>query len=211
MGTDPEIDDDTEAPTSLQFVGPETTAIIERAAFEWVDIAATRVSYRDLVDAGVDPDIAERLRREYSLVWSFEWSIGGDDLPRRAVRLQTLDPAERAWIAASAEGADPEPGVEPVETDHEPVAASTDVGDGRIPLRERGWPAVDSDERADTAEVYAIEPAVCPRCDSDLVTYVLDQSQSTFCEACGYVGIAATLGGDRPVWKAAADRLLSGK
>lgn len=206
MATDQEITEDTEEPTSLRFVGPETAAVIDRAAFDLVDVAAMRVSYRDLVDAGVDLEVAERLRRQYSLVWSFEWIVGGDDLPRRAARLRELDPAERSWIAASAEGAASEPDVEFVEADRLSVARSAGAEDEGIPLLERGWPAVDPDEQLD-----GVEPGVCPRCDAELVTYALDQNESTFCEACGYVGIAADLGGETPVWKAAAERLLSGK
>lgn len=206
MGTDQEGNGDTEEPTSLQFVGPETAAVIDRAAFDSSDIVATRVSYRELVDAGVNSRIADRLRREYSLVWSFEWTLGGEDLPRRAARLRELDPAERSWIAASAEEADCESAVESVGMEHEPIAESTDSMDERIPPLERGWPAVDPDERAD-----AVDPDVCPRCEADLVTYVLDQNESTFCEACGYVGVSTDLGGETPAWGTAVERLLSGK
>lgn len=216
MGTEREIDGETDEPASLRFVGHATAAVVDRASFDLDDIVARRVSYRELVDAGVNPGIAERLRREYSLVWSFEWCVGEADLPRRATRVRNLRPAERSWIAASAAGGDPESvlesarddhdaGIGSAEVSHKSDAASTDT-ESRRPLRDRGWPAVDPDEQVDGAD-----QDVCPRCDTELVTYVLDQSESTFCEACGYVGVAADLGSETPAWDAAVDRLLSGE
>ena len=93
-----------EEPTDLRFVGPATATVFEAAPFSAGDVAARRVSFRDLVDAGIDPEVADRLRGAYSLVWSFEWRVGGDDLPWRADLIRGLGDEERTWIAESASG-----------------------------------------------------------------------------------------------------------
>jgi len=67
-----------------------------------VTAAAVRnkaVSYRGLVDAGVNPGVAAKIRREHSLSWSFE---AGDGLDRRSTQVRGLGSEEAAWVAASA-------------------------------------------------------------------------------------------------------------
>lgn len=85
--------------TDLRFVGPATAAVLADASFDAGDILAKRVSYRMLTDAGVNPGVAARIRREHSLSWSFE---GGEDLDRRSTQIRGLQDDERAWIAASS-------------------------------------------------------------------------------------------------------------
>lgn len=85
--------------TDLRFVGPATAAVLADAPFGPDDIVARRVSYRMLTDAGANPGVAARIRREHSLPWSFE---GGEDLDRRSVQIRGLRDDERAWIAASS-------------------------------------------------------------------------------------------------------------
>lgn len=203
-GTHP-VDREVTDPSSLRFVGPATVDVIDRAAFDVADLVARRVSYRELVDAGVDPSVAERLRCEYSLVWSFEWQVGGDDLPRRAARLQALGPVEREWIAASATDVDCDSAAESLDEDPKSVTESTAAVDESVPLEDRGWPAIDPAEQPD-----ATDSDGCPRCGADLVTYVLGDHDSEFCESCGYSGVSTVLGSDDHVWETAVDRLLSG-
>jgi ribosomal protein L37E len=94
-------------PTSMWGVGPSTAAAIESAPFGTEDIAAREVSFQMLVDAGINPGVAARLRRWYSLVWTYNWSFGAD-LQRRSEQLRHLSDGEREWIAASVPEEPPE-------------------------------------------------------------------------------------------------------
>lgn len=88
-----------EDPTELMWVGPATAEVVETADFDADDLAAKRVSYRMLVDAGVNAGVAAKIRREHSLSWSFESS---DDLDRRSTQIRGLGEDEAAWVAASS-------------------------------------------------------------------------------------------------------------
>ncbi|WP_435360677.1 DUF7409 domain-containing protein [Haloarchaeobius sp. DFWS5] len=68
------------------------------AALEPADITEKRVTYVDLVDAGVDEETATAIRRRYSLTWS---STLGDGLDDRAAEMGGLQRGERDWVAAS--------------------------------------------------------------------------------------------------------------
>ncbi|MFB6085773.1 MAG: hypothetical protein ABEJ84_03035 [Halodesulfurarchaeum sp.] len=85
--------------TDVKFVGPATEAVLERAGIEAAAIRERRVSHTQLVDAGVNPGVAAKIRREHSLSWSLE---GGEDLDRRADQVRGLKAGEREWVAASA-------------------------------------------------------------------------------------------------------------
>ncbi|MGM0605800.1 MAG: helix-hairpin-helix domain-containing protein [Halobacteriota archaeon] len=85
--------------TELKYVGPATAAVIEDAPFDADALGSKRVSYRMLVDAGVNPGVAAKIRREHSLSWSFS---SGSDLERRSSHIRGLGEAEAAWIAASS-------------------------------------------------------------------------------------------------------------
>lgn len=85
--------------TDIKFVGPATAPVLEAAAVEPADIRERRVSHAELVDAGVNPGVAAKIRREHSLSWSLE---GGEDLDRRAEQVRGLQDGEREWVAASA-------------------------------------------------------------------------------------------------------------
>lgn len=91
-------DDDT---SDVRHVGPATAAVLADAPFGVDGIRAKSVSYRMLVDAGVNPGVAARIRREHSLAWSFE-SESGDDLRRRSSQVRGLGDDEREWVAASS-------------------------------------------------------------------------------------------------------------
>jgi predicted flap endonuclease-1-like 5' DNA nuclease len=86
-------------PTELKFVGPATAEVLAAATFDAADVAAKRVSYRMLVDAGVNPGVAAKIRRCHSLSWSFD---SGSGLDRRSEQVRGLQDDERAWVAASS-------------------------------------------------------------------------------------------------------------
>ncbi len=86
---------------ALKFVGPKTAAVLDEASFGADAIREKRVSFRMLVDAGVHPGVAAKIRREHSLAWSFS---SGDDLERRSAQIRGLSEDEAAWVAASSGG-----------------------------------------------------------------------------------------------------------
>lgn len=83
----------------MRFVGPATAAALEHGGYDATAIIEKRVSYRMLVDAGVNPGVAAKIRREHSLSWSFNSS---GDLGQRSAQIRGLGTAEAEWIAASA-------------------------------------------------------------------------------------------------------------
>jgi predicted flap endonuclease-1-like 5' DNA nuclease len=111
--------------TDVKYVGPATAAVLEDASFGVEDIQNRTVTYEMLREAGVNPGVAGRLRREHSLSWSFEY---GNDLRDRSTQVRGLRDEERAWIAASSgdwERDAPEP-------------ATTD-GSGDVQAEEAAW------------------------------------------------------------------------
>ncbi|MGM0371806.1 MAG: DUF7409 domain-containing protein [Halobacteriota archaeon] len=100
--------------TALTHVGPATGAVLEAAGIEPGDISNRRVSHAQLIDVGVNPGVAARIRREHSLPWSFDG--GGEDLDRRAEQVRGLQDGEREWVAASANGWDDSPNEEPSQS-----------------------------------------------------------------------------------------------
>ena len=95
-------DSEEESPRSLRYVGPVTAEILTTAAITAADIEHKRVSYRQLVNEGVNPGVAAKIRREHSL----PWTISGfeSDLDTRSRTVRGLRADERRWIAQS--GAD---------------------------------------------------------------------------------------------------------
>lgn len=85
-------------PTELKFVGPATAAALEDAAFSAQDVVDKEVSYRMLLEAGVNPGVAAKIRRYHSLAWSFD---NDGDLDRRSEQVRGLKEAEAAWVASS--------------------------------------------------------------------------------------------------------------
>jgi len=95
--------------TDIHFVGPATAEVLAGAEFDATAIPDKTVSFEMLVDAGVNPGVAERIRKEHSL----PWSLGGDEnsLDERSEKVRGLQDEERAWVAASSgdwEARDPE-------------------------------------------------------------------------------------------------------
>jgi len=84
---------------SVRFVGPATASALADGGYDATAITDKRVSYRLLVDAGVNPGVAAKIRREHSLSWSFD---SGGDLDRRSTQVRGLGAAEAEWVAASA-------------------------------------------------------------------------------------------------------------
>lgn len=84
----------TELPGVDEDVGEELASADVTPA----DLTDRRVSFRGLVERGVDPETAARLRTEFSLHYA---STLGDDLSERSDAMDNLGTNERAWIAAS--------------------------------------------------------------------------------------------------------------
>lgn len=94
---------EVETATDLKFVGPATGEAIDSAGFTAADIVEKSVSYSMLLDAGVNPGVAAKIRRFHSLSWSFDNS---GDLNRRSEQVRGLQDDERAWVAESGIGSD---------------------------------------------------------------------------------------------------------
>jgi hypothetical protein len=104
----------------LKWIGPATERVLSDADLTAATLREKGVSYRGLVDAGVNPGVAAKIRREHSLSWSFE---AGDGLDRRSSQVRGLGSEEAAWVAASA-GDWASDGSEPVDPEPD------DAGDG---------------------------------------------------------------------------------
>lgn len=93
-------DDPPEDPTDVRFVGPATAESLEAADIEVGGILRKEVSYRQLVDAGINPGVATKIRREHSLPWSLTGS-SSEDLAQRSTQVRGLKDGERDWVSAS--------------------------------------------------------------------------------------------------------------
>lgn len=112
----PESADAELNPTELKYVGPATAAVLADAPFGAAAIRDRSVSFRELLEAGVNPGVAGRIRREHSLPWAFD-AEALDELDRRSTQIRGLQDDERAWVAASAgEWTEAEPDPEPGES-----------------------------------------------------------------------------------------------
>jgi hypothetical protein len=98
--SDERWDDPPEDPTDVRFVGPATAESLEAADLAVGGILRKEVSYRQLVETGINPGVATKLRREHSLPWSLSGS--SEDLDRRSTQVRGLQDGERAWVAASS-------------------------------------------------------------------------------------------------------------
>lgn len=93
-------DDDREpaAFADLAGVGERTAAALEPTELTPADLADGAVSYDRLVDLGVDPAVAGRLRQRYSLPRTRR---ARRSLSARTAEMDHLGDGERAWIAVS--------------------------------------------------------------------------------------------------------------
>ncbi|USZ73378.1 hypothetical protein NGM15_09715 [Natronosalvus halobius] len=85
---------------SAEVLEPGHREALQDAGIKPAVVSRERCSYRMLLDAGLDEDAADALRRQFSLPWSFETD---GDLDRRSSEVRGLGEAERAWVAASAD------------------------------------------------------------------------------------------------------------
>ena len=69
----------------LKWIGPATERVLSDADVTADAVREKRVCYRGLVDAGANPGVAAKIRREHSLSWSFE---AGDGLDRRSTQVR---------------------------------------------------------------------------------------------------------------------------
>lgn len=109
-------DVEVEEPQDLKFVGPATAEVFDDEDIDPQDVVEKEISYRMLVDAGVNAGVAAKIRRWHSLSWTFDT---GDDLDRRSQQIRGLEDDERDWVAASYAGRSPE-----ASADDEPAWAA---------------------------------------------------------------------------------------
>lgn len=119
----------------LKWIGPATERVLSDADVTADAVREKRVSYRGLVDAGANPGVAAKIRREHSLSWSFK---AGDGLDRRSTQVRGLGSEEAAWVAASAgdwasDGSGPDDdagdGADSTTADWEPIGDWPSVGE----------------------------------------------------------------------------------
>lgn len=193
------------SPGELRFVGPATAELLEDAPFSAEDVAAGRVSYRALLEVGVQPAVAEQLRTEYALVWAFRWQVGGGDLPERARRLRGLGEEERAWIAASDRSEDGE----------DPPSELAVIGRSRGEVSDRALAAWLGPIVTEAIEVAGS----CPRCGGGLDRFELGDRVAIQCEDCGWAGVPFDrtrprqyrLAVDEEEWEDALQRFLDAR
>lgn len=113
----------------LRFVGSATEAVLADASIDAATILDRGVSFVQMVQAGVEPGVAARLRREYSLPWSDEPTRGAR-LRRRASHVRHLRDDERSWIDESGRREHSNGGRSP---------ASAPDGSGRAIEAEQAW------------------------------------------------------------------------
>lgn len=212
MGRDADGEDAPD-PTSLRYVGPATAAVVDRAPFDAAAIRDGRVSVRALLEAGVNPGVAERLRREYGLPWAHRWHGDGQHLARRAAAIRGAGDDERRWIAAAEGGAADLPGGPDGESATATVPAEAPDDVDLESLDWPDWPAPEGGDPASGAvgsEARAVAPdADCPRCGGCLSRFTLGDRASVLCDDCGYAGVPVDHGGE-DAWRTAVDRLLRG-
>jgi predicted flap endonuclease-1-like 5' DNA nuclease len=144
---DDESSNDEAELTDIHFVGPATASVLADAEFEGTGIRDKTISYEMLIEAGVNPGVATRLRKEHSLHWSFGGNDEDDDsLEQRSEKVGGLQDEERAWVAASSgdwESTEPET-TSTTEGDWSPTGgtetpeASAD-GSGAAEAAEAAW------------------------------------------------------------------------
>ncbi|MFQ3294769.1 MAG: hypothetical protein ACI8VE_001849 [Natrialbaceae archaeon] len=134
-------------------VDPESVERLVEAEISIDDLENKSVSYRDLVDAGVDAAVATELRRHFSLPWTFEL---GSDLSERSGAVGALSSHEREWVELS----DGEWQDNPVESSIATPRKGRDVwADLDRPTPVTALPGISADhaERLTTAGVTSIK------------------------------------------------------
>jgi predicted flap endonuclease-1-like 5' DNA nuclease len=156
--------------TDIHFVGPATAEVLAEADFDGRAIPDKDVSYEMLVEVGVNPGVATRLRKEHSLHWSFGGSGENDDsLEQRSEKMGGLQDDEREWVAASSgdwESTEPETGE--TSTGHRTPTDDGPSGDW-TPTRDATTPEASTDG---SGSAEAAEAAWRERSQPDPVTDV---------------------------------------
>lgn len=128
---EPEAVDGRAALADLKQIGPVTADLLAEAGVTAADVRRKRVSYRDLVDAGVNAGVAAKIRREHSLPWTLEEAAA--DLDRRSRNVRGLRDGEREWVAATGSRSDrggDDGEREWVEASYDETAETDGSGDG---------------------------------------------------------------------------------
>ncbi|WP_137286733.1 helix-hairpin-helix domain-containing protein [Halorussus salinisoli] len=140
--SDDEFTDGVTELRDIHFVGPATAEVLADADFDATGIIDKSVSYEMLIDAGVNPGVATRLRKKHSLHWSFGGSDENDDsLEQRSEKIRGLQDDERAWVAASNgdwESNEPET-TETTSGDWTPTGEASTDGSGAAEEAEAAW------------------------------------------------------------------------
>jgi hypothetical protein len=79
-------------------LNPESVRKLVEAGVTIADLESKSVSYRDLVETGIEAGVATDLRRHFSLPWTFEL---GSDLAERSGAVGALSSHEREWVELS--------------------------------------------------------------------------------------------------------------
>lgn len=142
----------------LRYLGPATAETLRAEGVEAADIREKRLSYQQLVDAGINAGVATKIRRWHSLPWTF----GGDDsqLDNRSQNVRGLREGEREWVAAST-GSDGSSGDPVTDDDWSPTSGADDAtadaetdGGGTALTAESAW------RERSTSEPVTTVPAV---------------------------------------------------
>ena len=149
---------ETDDLTDLQFIGDATASTLEEMDVTETDVRRKTVSYRQLVDAGVNPGVATKIRREHSLSWNLDGS--GEDLDNRSTTVRGLRDGERSWVAESQSGWQDDDAPPVQDGDWTPSGGEDDTADGGAadadsaddaPVRSGDWQASDADWLTETA------------------------------------------------------------
>lgn len=93
--------DRVDALADLKYIGQTTAETVAEDGITAEKVRNKRVSYRMLLEAGTNPGVATKVRREHSLPWSITGNAG-EDLGKRSDQIRGLQDDERAWVAASS-------------------------------------------------------------------------------------------------------------
>lgn len=158
--------------SDLRFIGEATAETLAAAEITAELLRDQGVSYLQLVELGVDPGVAARIRREHSLAWSNEPARGAR-LRRRAQQIRHLRDGERSWINASggSEGSAPRSRTTP--------DGSGDSVDAELAWRTRSRRDRPPETRPRSREV-PVEPATLTVPELEEAIQVIDDAEVVF-------------------------------
>jgi predicted flap endonuclease-1-like 5' DNA nuclease len=131
--------DAEESLTNLKFIGPASADTMADADFDAPQVRDKRVSYRMLVEAGTNPGVATKIRREHSLPWSITGE--GGDLDKRSEQVSGLSDDEADWVAASSgDWSTEDAGTDDAAAETAEADGSGDSADAEAAWRDRSKP-----------------------------------------------------------------------